>query len=674
MRSSPSAFKLLVLMVSLLVSGTGAARTLRVDVDRMVTAVAELQNLQVVLAWPDGAVSGQLQVSIGRASSAALGYRFDTLHWQCELRHEGENYVCAGAVSSAQGKLPSLRLALSLAAADVQLAAGKARITLLRDAATPDAMRLILNKVPALWLRAFMASLWSDGRFGKGVVDADFQVNAADAAPLTVSGPLSVSALSFDTPDGTIAGEGLAARAKLDFSLHEQTTRIALSGALRGGELLVSSLYVPLPAQSVQVALVAEQRGNAGWRLHDLRWDDPGVLAVSGAVTLDPELNPVAADLAVRSDALHELAPRYLSGPLGLAGLTGLRLSGGLRATLGWDGSGPRALDLQLDRVAAIAPDGRFALAGVSGAVGWTRDGAPRDGRIGWDAAAIYGLGFGAASATLRSANREITLLAPVQADLLGGRFTLTHLALTPRQREQGARIRLGMALDGLDLGKLSQRLGWPPFTGTVGGVLPDAQYADNRLRLDGGIAIRMFDGEVRIDDLIMERPFGVAPMLGANVAYDNLDLQPLTAAFGFGEITGRLDGTVRNLRLVDWTPVQFDADFHSRPGFKGNKRISQRAVQDLSNVGGGGLVAGLQNTVLKMFSSFSYARLGLQCRLRENVCQMDGVGSAGQGYTIVEGSGLPRITVVGFARRVDWPVLLQRLKAATEGQMPVVQ
>jgi len=666
--------KVLALMVLLLAGSAAMARTLRMEVARVGTAIAEVQDVRVLLAWPDRASSGQLQVDIALLSAPAFGYRFSALHWQCELRRDGEGYSCAGAVRSAQGKLPGMRLALSLADTDFQLTSGNARVQVLRNAGAPDATRLILRKVPVAWLRAFMASLWSDGRFSKGLVDAELLVNAAAAAPLTVSGPLSVSALSFDTPDGLVAGEGLSVRTTLEFSLLGERTRIALKGALRSGELLVSSLYVPSPTQPVQVALVAEQNGVVGWHVHDLLWDDPGVLTVSGTVVLDADMNPLQGDLTLRSDALQDVVPRYLSGPLGLAGLTGLQLSGALRASVGWDAQGPRAVDLQLDHVAAVAVDGRFALAGVNGDAGWTREGKPREGHVGWDAAAIYGLGFGAATARLRSVDREIALLAPVQTDLLGGRFTLTHLALTPRQGDAGARMRLGMALDGLDLGKLSQRLGWPPFTGNMGGLLPDAQYADNRLSLNGGITMRMFDGEVRIDDLTMERPFGVAPMLGANIAYDNLDLQPLTAAFGFGEITGRLDGTVRNLRLIDWTPAQFDADFHSRPGYKGRQRISQRAVQDLSNVGGGGLVAGLQNTVLKVFSSFAYARIGLQCRLRENVCQMDGVGSAGQGYTIVEGSGLPHITVVGFARRVDWPILLQRLKAATEGQMPVVK
>jgi hypothetical protein len=43
-------------------------------------------------------------------------------------------------------------------------------------------------------------------------------------------------------------------------------------------------------------------------------------------------------------------------------------------------------------------------------------------------------------------------------------------------------------------------------------------------------------------------------------------------------------------------------------------------------------------------------------------------------GYTIVEGSGLPRITVIGHERSVDWVTLVSRLKSVTEGNAsPVI-
>jgi hypothetical protein len=47
---------------------------------------------------------------------------------------------------------------------------------------------------------------------------------------------------------------------------------------------------------------------------------------------------------------------------------------------------------------------------------------------------------------------------------------------------------------------------------------------------------------------------------------------------------------------------------------------------------------------------------------------------SDGNGYTIVEGSGLPHITVIGHERKVDWATLVSRLKSATQGKGPVVK
>jgi hypothetical protein len=87
-----------------------------------------------------------------------------------------------------------------------------------------------------------------------------------------------------------------------------------------------------------------------------------------------------------------------------------------------------------------------------------------------------------------------------------------------------------------------------------------------------------------------------------------------------------------------------------------------------------------LSSGVARIFDSFPYAAIGLRCRLANNVCVMgglapDGDDSAAAGYVIVRGSGIPRLTVQGFQTRVDWPVLVARLKEATSGaSSPVVK
>ena len=52
----------------------------------------------------------------------------------------------------------------------------------------------------------------------------------------------------------------------------------------------------------------------------------------------------------------------------------------------------------------------------------------------------------------------------------------------------------------------------------------------------------------------------------------------------------------------------------------------------------------------------------------------MGGVAGAKQGYYIVKGGGLPRIDVIGYTRKVDWPVLLARLKRVSSGADAVVK
>ena len=162
-----------------------------------------------------------------------------------------------------------------------------------------------------------------------------------------------------------------------------------------------------------------------------------------------------------------------------------------------------------------------------------------------------------------------------------------------------------------------------------------------------------------------------------ADIHFENFDLDKLTSAFSFGGMSGRLDGKVEALRLVDWSPVAFDAELRSDQG----GRMSYKAVNDVTALGGGGgLGANLQTMALKMFDTFGYRRLGIRCTLAAEICTMGGIedgaaaGSAADSYTIVEGSGIPRIEIIGHRRRVAWPTLVDRLIEATKGQGPIVK
>ncbi len=152
-----------------------------------------------------------------------------------------------------------------------------------------------------------------------------------------------------------------------------------------------------------------------------------------------------------------------------------------------------------------------------------------------------------------------------------------------------------------------------------------------------------MFDGDVTISDLRLQDPFGKWPRFSSNVALDNLDLELMTGAFSFGRITGRLSGRVDGLRLFNWAPVAFDAQLYTPPGDRSKHRISQRAVENIGSIGGGGagVAAALSSGFMRFFDDFNYERLGLSCRLENDVCAMDGVAPAPNGgYYLVKGQG----------------------------------
>ncbi|HEX5538437.1 MAG TPA: hypothetical protein VFX01_01500, partial [Methylophilaceae bacterium] len=133
---------------------------------------------------------------------------------------------------------------------------------------------------------------------------------------------------------------------------------------------------------------------------------------------------------------------------------------------------------------------------------------------------------------------------------------------------------------------------------------------------------------------------------------------------------------------------VQFDAALYSSPGdYK--KKISQRAVENISALGGAGAAAAIQRSFLRFFDEFNYKMIGLSCRLRNGQCLMGGIESvnnmtaSGQAvvnkstpaFVIVKGSGVPSITVMGYNHSVNWNELLSRLKRITEGNSkPIIK
>ncbi|WP_461056962.1 hypothetical protein [Silanimonas algicola] len=656
----------------LLATPETGARELRVGIARVDAGAARAETVGIRLrTGAAGADPIGLAVEAARVELPDAALRLERVAWSCERVATLDPLTCDGPLHV--GGREAGRLVVDLSAARTRMAWSQGRRSLRVDKDVASPWRVALQDIPLAWLQGLQRQIWADGRIDDGTVSGTLTVPVGDDST-RIDADVRLERLAFETLDGLMAGAGLSMPLRLSYvafpakASEPAGVRVSIEAGLRAGELLVTPIYLAVPAGGVDLRLDAESAPDGGWRVSRWAWGDAPALQAEGDARLGPDGTVSALAARWASPDLAALRARYLDGVLAPAGFGELQLAGQGGGAVAFDPEGLSALDVDLREAIAIDPKGRFSLAGIDGGVRWSRDADVTASALGWRAAALYGIGIEAGRLGFRSSGGQLVLAAPLRAGTLGGHLRLDRLVWRPARGEAPLRIEMGLALEALDLGSLSQRLGWPDFEGTLGGTLPNALYERNRVRFEGGLAMQLFGGEVRIDDLALERPFGVAPSLAANLRFQDIDLAPLTGAFGFGEITGRLDGRIRDLRLVDWTPVAFDARLLTDRDWAGPRRISQRAVQDISDLGGSGLVAGMQARLLRTFDDFGYDRIGIGCVLRDNRCAMTGLKKRGDGYVIIDGRGLPRIDVVGFRRSVDWPTLVSRLKDATEG------
>lgn len=654
-----------------LACGAAWGQVAEARIERIETAAATLDGVQVRLEWPAGRDHGELRLRAATLD-AALGYTLHGVDWHCRLRRgPAGHWSCAGPVLA--GGAP-MDLSVALEEGDLRaiLDGGGTRVALAREAARPDLWSIDLAGVPLAWLQQLLATAWPEGVLTAGSGAGRLELHTPEAGVPGLAGQVELDGAGFDSSDGRFAGEGLEARLELQARFGEYPD-FRLQGRLSGGGLLLGPAYLALDGRDIALAVEARS-GPGGWVLPAWHWLDPGVLSLRGSARLSTGVSPVV-DVALDAPDLAPVGTHYLDGLLGVAGLGGMQLSGAAHGSLSLARGGLRGAHLVLDGVDLADGRGRFGFDGLEADLRLSRD-AGEQGVLAWRGGHLHAIGFGPARLPLHSAGGELRLAAPATVELLQGQARLDHFRVRPPDAGRSMELEFGLALDELDVGTLAAALDWPAFTGTLSGSIPRARYADDRLELAGGLEVGLFDGRVHASGLSMERPFGVAPTLTADVRLEDIDLAALTGVLDVGGVTGRLDGRIDGLRLIDWQPVAFDAWLETDPAHPDRRRISQRAVQDISSVGDASLVSSLQGQLIGLFDDFRYSRIGIGCVLRDEVCDMQGLRPAANGgFVIVAGSGLPHLSVVGYNRRVDWPTLVERLAALGKGDVkPVVE
>jgi len=471
-------------------------------------------------------------------------------------------------------------------------------------------------------------------------------------------------AMTLSEPTGRYATD------KLDLDLSAQIIakagRIdgAAQAALPRGQIYIEPVFVDFGTAPATFGATLKF-GIADRQLDVPQFDleQKGVMRIAGRAMKITAPTP-EIELQIEELSLSPVFTTYVQPFLTSSRLEKLSLSGRAHGSVSLVAFSPTRIALQLEDAGLESESFSTGLSGLDGSVAWQASGEGAESKLHWTGGHVADLKLGAADLRFRTSARDMTLLAPLRVPVANGALNIRQFAVQRAGQPDMAAL-FDAEIEPLDLPTLTRAFGWPEFGGQLEGRLPGLSLNDGELTLNGALTARAFDGEVTVDGLRVIDAFGRVPRVEADIRLRNLDLAAVTGAFSFGRIEGRLDGDVQDLRLLSWQPISFKARLATPNDDDSRHRISQRAIDNISSIGGGPTGV-LSRGALRFFKDFAYDRIGWSCVLAKGVCTMDGIEKAkNDGYVLVKGRLVPRIDVVGYSRQVDWNTFITQLKDA---------
>ncbi|MGW8183893.1 MAG: hypothetical protein ACWGMT_08040 [Burkholderiales bacterium] len=657
-----AAFRSLALLAAAFWSAAPAAATeLSVRLDRLEAPGVAAGPIDVRLMR--GATTA-LELNVGEISLE--GQRWRNVRVSCaDFSWEGQRIECRDGVAEAGTRIPlSFKYHLGGQSLEVVLwPSAKEAWTLKAQLAQPKpSLRLEIRDGMLSRLAPWLPALWPKVTAGflSGVITLDGTGHDRLAAQL------ALREVSFSDASGLHAAEKLGARLQLAAQRKPGGWDYQASLDWTGGELF----WQPLFLRGAGYTLTAE--GTV---------DEKRVSVAQGEARL-------AAIGGIRGSAIWDRKSNRLeradveSGELDAAGLYSqvmkpfffgtalgeLRVEGKTELAAHWRDGQLHAVEASLRGLSFEDVNRRFAVFDANGRVPWHRT---EETAIDLDiqGGELLRVPFGRVKLPLTMRGMRFRL-DTVEIPLLDGKLTARGFAIEPPQ--EGWRWAFRGALSPVSMEQFTNALGLPAMHGTISAEIPRVRYAHSTLEVDGAVLFKVFDGTVLANNVRLIEPFGQAPRLAADLEARNIDLDLLTRTFSFGSITGRVDAEVNGLELANWRPVKFNARLASSAGDYPRK-ISQRAVENITALGGAGAAAAIQGTFLRFFDQFGYEKLGVSCRLENGVCTMGGIENRAQGYVIVKGGGIPALSVLGYNRTVDWAELVDRLKRVIQNNIRMI-
>ncbi|NOR71027.1 MAG: C4-dicarboxylate ABC transporter [Methylomarinum sp.] len=482
--------------------------------------------------------------------------------------------------------------------------------------------------------------------------------------------------LSLQANQGEIITESVDLEWNLQAKLNNAEWQWHNRNKIKQGELYIEPVYLKIEQKTPTLMAkgVWSEQGNI--TLQEIELIHPEVIRLQtlGQIKYKSHFSVDNTHISTEIINLESFAKQYILPFIEQTEFEGIKLKGHLNAEIDIQQSTVTQVSVGVKLLSMLDDKKRFSSKNLTGTVNWSNDIAfNKASEIFWEQLTVKAIPIDASQLKFLFKQKQLTLLEHSSLPLLGGSLDITQFNWQGAT-EGESKVYFEGNIHQLSLEKLTYALDWTPLSGNISGYIPGVTYQDKTLTIDGELQVKLFGGIIKINKLSSSGMLTDFSRFSMDMEINNLDLLQITQKFKMGGMEGRVSGFISDLYLENWQPVTFYAWLGTPENDHSTHRISQKAVENIASIGGGGAADIISKGFLGFFDSFNYDRLGFGCYLHQGVCQLMGVEAAEQGYYLVKGSGIPRIDIMGYNTQVDWSVLMQRLSRISSTEDVVIE
>jgi hypothetical protein len=534
---------------------------------------------------------------------------------------------------------------------------------------------------------------------GKGAIKSSFKVTVPERALPHVTGraDLTLTGGGFSSPDATMVGEGIVMKVTSGFelSLPNGRAEFKVNAEASDFELLLGRFYGDFKKRGLKLSLEGEYIKDIDTvkvARAELSLKDIGTILVSGVVSsltaspsFDTELRLVKLSnretygLFIR-ETFQESFP-FLSR-LDMGGTTSVEISA--KGTLERFNAKGEIKVADMDIIGTGGTGGRESMGGTGGGEGSGPsisginvalpvdisypDVSSRRAIDNFGYFRIQNISWGALKLNQIELfpalwQNDFVFREDIVVPVFGGNVRLKDVyykdILGP-----GRALILRIDIDGIDLAELSVALGMPGFTGSFSGTIPKVSFVGTNLLTEGEILLELFGGELRVSEISINNVFSPAASLNSTIEFKEIDLGKLTGTFEFGNISGVLQGYVKDLVIANGQPESFEALVETVKRRGVGQKISVEALEKISIIGTGFSARVLNRVIYQLFKEYKYSKMGFRGWLKNDTFLLLGIEMEGEkGYLVKGGLLPPKVNVISYVQVISFREMVKRLK-----------